>query len=178
MCVCYSIYRTCYEYVLTSCWSKVFVYVAILHYLCANLVLCILNLWEFFHLLQVGLGISDTYTEKDFTVCVCTWVGEKMENVRKRCDDSEKSNWDGIPYTVIGTYRCFGVDIATTWTRAELWLGGLEIEGVASAGNKQFDHVKSLSILKCMGKHCRRLWWGGCLKVQGEVGSFYVGVLF
>jgi hypothetical protein len=70
------------------------------------------------------------------------------------------------------------VDIATTWTRAELWLGGLEIEGVASAGNKQFDHVKSLSILKCMGKHCRRLWWGGCLKVQGEVGSFYVGVLF
>jgi hypothetical protein len=44
----------------------------------------------------------------------------------------------GIPYSFVGMYRCFGVDIATTRTRAELWPGGLAIEGVASAGTNSW----------------------------------------
>ena len=46
-----------------------------------------------------------------------------------------------------------GVDIATRQTRAELWLGALECEGVASVGGeKNWTLSSALYLLKSLGQ--------------------------
>lgn len=56
----------------------------------------------------------------------------------------------------VGEYAMYGddgVDIATRRTRAKLWLGVLESEEAAYAGEKNWTLYRAIYILKCVGEH-------------------------